>query len=89
MTKRTKGQTTICKTLHIKIIYTFKLINRIQKQVVKLILIVSLLFSGVQGLISIERYIENYQKRAQSHSPAQRLRGMEDSCYIFFNLFVS
>ena len=29
------------------------------------------------------------KKRAQSHSPAQRLRGMDDSCYILFNLFVS
>ena len=29
------------------------------------------------------------KKRAQSHSPAQRLRGMDDSCYILFNLFLS
>jgi hypothetical protein len=29
------------------------------------------------------------KKGAQSHSPAQRLRGMDDSCNILFNLFVS
>ena len=29
------------------------------------------------------------KNRSQSHSPAQRLRGMDDSCYILFNLFVS